>query len=256
MEEFLQTLHATSESTEELLYNAERFKALLNEKNENEKKSLIELKEENEKLKTELQKEEEWAKCVAHDVISDEESFKIGMLKAIWELSRFDTNIKDMIEEDVPNLLIEYLSSESNHEILASCLGILGNIAAIEEFRKILVDEYTTCIGQAIKIAKNILDASEYCLIDARESISYLSNISMEKFMANMIVQCGTLETVAYSINKFEENDTFVDLLVQLATNLLNNTDKHPKEECDMLKQSLMSLKTKTKQMISLITLI
>lgn len=252
--DFLEQIHAANECSQDLLHQVMAFNELVRQRKAKQDADIIKMKNDNQKLKDDIFKEEQWIKCIANDIINEEEAFKVSLLQAVWELSRFDSNLEDIYE--YRETIIEYIASEMKPNVIAACFGILGNISANSDYREKFIEENTTSVGQLCSNAKNIIDSSESFGIDMKEALSYLNNISLNKFMANSIIQTGIIESISNVIDKFKTEDTAIDLLIHFSITLINNTQKHPFEECQLLYHNVLKLEPRTSEMIALLSIL
>lgn len=182
----------------------------------------------NQILKNKADKEEEWMRRVAIDILDSEEESVSVCLRAIWHLSENSANSTEIVRSEAAmRSILDIMVSEKSDDLVEGCLGIFCNLCRGKEARTILVTEYEgEYLTNVVLMTQQVIERSVYHFEKRLElAMILLFNLALCDVGAMYLLNNWIPKTLIDVLNKHKSNETLCDLAVAILNMLFDDRE-------------------------------
>lgn len=246
---FLETCKQTQSEVNDLAKSLDAIKSRIIEARTTRSLQIEKLRKENKELESKINLEEQWIKRAAINILNSDQQFLVVLFQTIWELSKYEDNMTEIVNEESMRSFVDYLLTNPSEEVKQGIYGILGNIIAtevgIEFFRG-----FTEMLEQILFYTKNLLEIQDDPTKTSVYAIIFCKNTALA--FASMLVGLGFVPMIASSIERYKI-DFAIDAMVDLALTI-SIAEKIPADEQLLLENAVRQQSPLTSPMIQLLT--
>ena len=181
--------------------------------------NIEELQLKNQILRNKVDKEEEWMRRVAIDILDSEEESVAICLEAIWHLSENCANCTEIVHSDVAmQSIMDIMASEKSSRLIECCLGIYSNILRGRDSRSVLMKEYGgEYVTNIVLMAQQLI---ERCVLHFDKklelSVILLFNLTLCESGPTYILNNWVVKTLVDALERHKENENLCALIASI----------------------------------------